>query len=255
MSDEAYNPKAFWYSKINDYRTCPTLYKVKHIDGVKLDSRSLDMEFGTAIHLAVNDILLGNEGVELFDLYWDSIKNEDLPKSRFDWKCLQYNAHKLLPRFARLHAKHFLPHAMEERIFTEFKGHLVEGTPDFLGDYKNIPSIVDFKTAGARYDEKKIIAEDQLSSYAAMAIKKLGYTPKQRVYVVFIKHYTDPSIQILKSPLTDDAILCITNNMTDTIEEIKSRTVFTRNVSNCVRGNMICPNFAGCWGTEGNESE
>lgn len=244
---EAYSPKAFWFSKINDYRTCPAYYKAKHVDGISFEEKSLDSEFGTALHLGLNDILNGGTGTEIFDMYWNSV-DPGLRKFKFDHKCLAYNGGVFLERFKRLHAKHFKPFKMEERIFTQFGEHEVEGTPDYLGDYKDIPSVVDFKTSSSKYEAGKILCEEQLSSYSAMALQKLGYEAKQRVYMVFVKDFKEPSIQVLKSELTSAVRSSTIGNVVATIDEIKSRKEFTKNTLSCVRGSLVCPNFQRCWG-------
>lgn len=244
---EAYNSKAYWFSKINDSRTCLAYYKAKHIDGVVQESKSLDSEFGTALHLGINEILQGGDGEEIFKLYWDSVEGQDLKRFKFDWRCLKFNGEVFLSRFKRLHAKHFVPHKMEERIFTKYGPHLVEGTPDYLGDYKGIPSIVDFKTASSKYDASKIECEEQLSLYADMAVKELGYEPKQRVYMVFVKDFKEPSIQILKSELTSVVRSSTIDNVVSTIEDLNGRKEFPKNPLSCVRGTRVCPNFERCW--------
>src|SRR6185503_13090305 len=118
MSDgEHYQDGSFWFSKISDYRTCPRLYKFKHIDKVPVPvTPSGDLEFGSAMHLSLNDILSGGAGLPLFSTYWDSLKDKAIDYGRLDWAQLKDIAERLLVRFERLHAKHFEPVSMEERI-------------------------------------------------------------------------------------------------------------------------------------------
>jgi len=247
MSDKTpYNPEAFWFSKLNDYRTCPKLYEAKHIHGIVPEEKGLDSEFGSALHYGIAECLSGRDGVEGFQMYWSTV-DKRLRKFKFGPDALEKMGPIFIERFARLHAKHFKPFRIEERIYTKFDQHLVEGTPDFLGEYKGVPSIVDFKTSSAKYAKEKIECEEQLSAYGEMSARELGYTPEQRVYVVFVKDFNDPSIQILKSELTYVVRSSTLENMKATIEEIKARKQYPMNTLSCVRGSIVCPNFANCW--------
>lgn len=242
-----YKDGSYWFSALRTYLECPELYKATHIDKVVPTEASLDMEFGSAMHLGLEKLLKGEDGKLYFDTYWKSIEGQDLKRYRFDWKCLEYNGHVFLDRFARLHQKHFAPKFMEERIFTELKGKKLEGTPDMLGNYRGVPSVVDFKTASTKYEKEMIVCEEQLSFYAALAIKALEYRPEQKVYVVFNKSYKKPSISVLKKELTEYNINSTMDNMMAVIEQIEAKK-FYRNTHNCVKGSSVCPNFNRCFG-------
>jgi hypothetical protein len=251
---EAYKPSSFWYSKINDFRRCPQYYKRRHIDGDKVDEKSGDLEFGTAMHLGLNEILSGGDGAGLFNVYWDSVKGQGLEFGRNDWAALKEIAEVLLARFERLHAKHLKPFQMEERIFGKISGHDFEGTPDFLGSYKDVPSVVDFKTAGYRYDKFKIRCDDQMAAYAHLAKEVHGFEAKQKVYIVLIKDPKAPSIQVVQEDLTSSIISDTITNVADTCETIKNTQRFYKNPAGCVIGGRVCPYFQSCFpGSETNE--
>lgn len=233
-----------WYSKLNTYRTCPRLFHMQYVEKSLPMDNSLDTEFGTAMHLGINDMLEGGDGITVFRVYWEGV-DENLKKFRFDKKCLAYNGEVLLERFERLHLKNFKPHQMEERLYDE--ANKLEGTPDFLGAYRGIPSVVDFKTSSSRYDKRKIIAEEQLSFYAHLAALT-GYPVQQKVYVVFIKDFKNPSIQILKQDLTPEAIHETISNIKDEQTKINESPKMTKNPLSCVRGPIVCPAFERCWG-------
>lgn len=248
---EAYQKGAFWHSKISDARKCLRYYKLKHIDGLKVEEeKSADLEFGSAMHLGLNGILTGDGGADLFTIYWDSVKDTGLAYGRCDWAQLKEIGEVLLARFERLHAKHFEMFKAEERIFAKIGDFAFEGTPDFLGKYKGVPSVVDFKTAGYRYDKLKIISDEQMRFYAYLAKKHYDYHPQQLVYAVFIKDPKAPSIQVVTSELTD-SILCTTiENVTDTCEDLVERRKFPMNTSNCIMGTRVCPYFQSCFGVK-----
>lgn len=252
MSDPGRRDNAWWFSKLQDYRTCAAYYKAKHIDKTVPSEGSLDTEFGTAIHLGVNDILQGGDGEEMFMTFWESV-DPDMKRFSYSKEELTKMAPVMLARFKRLHAPNLRPVMMEERMFGELQGELIEGTPDFLGYYRDVASIVDFKTSGSRYDKRKIVCEEQLSFYAYLSSLKLDFVPLQRVYVVFIKSRSEPSIQVLKAELTKVDINSTMMNVSSTIKRVQSETDFPRNPASCVRGPIICPAFESCWGKRSND--
>lgn len=241
--------KSYWHSKLQDFRLCPTYYKNKHVNGDTTVVKSMDLEYGSAIHLALNDILIGGNGLDIFEIYWASVSS-DLPKSRLGKEELHEVGLEHLRKFKKMHQHHFKPVFMEERLFMKLPAYELEGTPDFVGQYKDILSIVDFKTAGYRYDKNKIICEEQLSLYSSLVIHNLKITPIQKVYVVFIKDPKAPSIQIIKKELTSNDIASTLENINRVIHNINQcdKTGYYKDTSNCIRGKLVCPYLNKCFG-------
>jgi hypothetical protein len=251
---QSYRDNAFWFSKLSDARKCPRLYKLKHIDKVTVEAPiSADLEFGSAMHVGLHSSLDGGDALTAFNLYWDTLKDTEMARSRLDWDKLRETAEVLLTRFERLHRKHFEPFKMEERIFGKFGPHEIEGTPDYLGLYKGVPSVLDFKTAAYRYDKAKIICDEQMPGYAALAKQAHGYEVEQAVYMVFIKSATDPSIQVITAPLTDSRIQCTIDNVIETCDDLVGRKTFPMNTGSCIIGQTRCPFFSQCHGKESND--
>lgn len=249
-----YADNAQWFSRISDSRKCLRYYQEKHLLKTPVEpEKSSDLEFGSAMHLALENMLRGEGAQEIFTMYWDSVKDAGLDYGRFNWLELQGMAEVLLARFERLHSKHFEPFKLEERIYSELGGHPFEGTPDFVGKYKGIPSVVDFKTAGYRYAKEKIIVDEQMAGYAALSAKAWNYPVEQAVYVVLIKDRKSPSIQVLTTQLTSDILNSTITNITDTCEDLKTRMVFPKNPLNCVQGERVCKFFSRCYGSKGSE--
>lgn len=252
MSEQHYQDGSFWHSKISDFRTCPKLYKLKHID--KIPQVSLpggDLEFGTAMHLALNDLLTGGAGLPIFNLYWDSLKGKPVEYGRLSQEQLKDIGEVLLARFQRLHLKHFRPVSMEERISGVLGSKKVEGTPDFIGWYKDIPSIVDFKTSGSKYDRKKIECDEQMPLYAELAKRVLGFEAKQLVYLVFIKG--EVSIQTLSRDLTKGEQALVVQNVIETCDDISERKTWPKNPQGCLKGSYACAYWKTCWGNKDGE--
>lgn len=246
---KAYADNAFWYSRISDAQTCLRKYKLKHLDKVVIDEPgSADLSFGTAVHLGLNESLLGGNGLGLFEVFWGSVKNEAMDYGRCDWEALNHLGGVFISRFDRLHKKHFEPFQMEERLYTELEGIPFEGTPDFLGKYKGVPAVVDFKTAGYRYNPRKIICDEQMALYALMAEKATGFKPEKLVYIVFIKDPKNPSIQTLEFDLTDTKLFSTLENVTQVSKDLQTRKDFPQNTASCLRGSIVCSYFETCHG-------
>jgi hypothetical protein len=249
MSDIAYSPNAFWFSKIRDARTCMHMYKLKHIDGVKIESRSLDMEFGTALNLGLDAIVKQQgDGLSVFEMYWNSTPRT-LPRSRFDWEALAKMGPEFLRKFRERHAKHYEPILVGERLFGKLGKHAFEGEPDFYGYYKGKRTVIDFKTSKDNYAPEKIICDEQLPGYAALIEQQYGLLPEQKMYQVFVKGYSGAKIQEpLISQLTSIRQCEILSNIEATCDDLSKRKVFPKNTENCVRGSIICPYFEKCHG-------
>lgn len=221
------------------------LYKYLYIDKLAREEKeSGDLKFGTAIHLGLEVILSkqGN-GLDDFNLFWDLEKNKDNQYSRNDWAALKEQGEKLLTRFERLHAKKFKPVAQEQLLKGQFGSIKLFGTPDFIGEYEGVPSVIDFKTAGYRYEEQKLVLSEQLYLYAFLAKQVLGYDVKQLVYKVFIKG-NEPSIQTLKVDLDPLVMIKILDNIhlqALELDQKEKHNTFTKNPVNCSGGKCAFP--------------
>lgn len=244
--------KSFNYSALTTAYECNTLYKYLYIDKIKADvPDSGDMKFGTAIHMALESMLSGDaDYLGLFELYWNIEKTHNNKYGRYTWQDLREQGHVLLTRFERLHKKNFSVHSMEQRLYGSIGDIKVEGTPDFIGDYKGKKTIVDFKTSGARYSKDRARISEQLVLYAHLANQSLDYVAEQVLYVVFIKGNT-PAIQLVSAPIKPAKTAEIIQNVKDQCEELTKKIEsgkFSRNYSQCIMGEYKCAFFDKCHG-------
>lgn len=253
-------PVGYSYSMLSAYMACAYKYKCLYVD--KLDfgqPASGDMSFGTAVHLGLNDCLSGGNGTDLFLAYWDTEKEKELRYGAFDWAKLRELGITFIERFIRLHASKLKPVSMEQRLRGTFaNGVAAEGTPDFVGDYDGVPSVLDFKTSFREYDHSKLLSNPQLYLYAELARQVLGYEAKQVVYKVFIKK--DQRIQTLVEPI-DPVRMSRMLDMLGTYakeaellaEGARAGVVLTeadypRNHNACINGSFLCDSYEHCWG-------
>ena len=141
-------------------------------------------------------------------------------------------------------------------IFSTIGPYELEGTPDLVGEYLGVPSIIDFKTSSRKYDPRQTIADEQMRGYALMLEKEGLYTAEQIVHIPFVKHHTNPRIQtpiIIK--LTEETKAGTIENIENTCTEIREKKVFIKNTKQCVSGPIICPFFEKCHGDYKKEKE
>lgn len=228
MSKRSYN-----YSAIQAAYRCLKYYKLLYVDQMKTEMpASADMEFGTALHAGLDCLLEDGQGEEVFNLYWDTLANKELKYTRYKYDDLAKLGPIFLERFNRLHKKHILPVQKEVRLYSKLEEIRIEGTPDVVGYYKGIPSIIDFKTSSQPYDKKKIECSEQMYLYAYMAMKELKLDIQQLVYVVFCK--SDCRIQVITYPIDPIKLKSMLDNVLAVCHDLESRQVFTANRNSCI---------------------
>lgn len=212
------------------------------------------MAFGSAIHLGIESFLTGDDGKEDFITYWDIEKTKDNRYSRYGWSELRAQGLILLSKFSTRYAKRIKIHQMEQRLYGEYKDIKLEGTPDVVGDFDGVPSIIDFKTSGANYHKEKIRTAEQLYLYSYLAKKHLNYEVKQIVYIVLVKGNT-PSIQtaLVRELNQEESNRVLEDIYTDCkqLELMQVKKTFTRNLNSCIFGEKgECDFFRTCFPKE-----
>lgn len=207
------------YSQLNEFISCPMGYKRRYIDKIPDDEKSSALEYGQAIHLAIKTHFEGGDGLSVFNLYWDSLKDTPMKYWRHDWVDLRNLAlNSFLPNFFRLHSKKYKNIKMEELCEAPLEDFIIEGTFDCVSHYDGILTLSDWKTSSKEYKKNKIIKNPQMYMYAKMYEHTYGELPKQIQYKVFRKD--NGSIQTLTAELTQEKlklqleeVLCIIKTM------------------------------------------
>lgn len=238
--------KAFNYSALSTAYKCQMQFKHLYIDKLKQETPdSADMKFGSAIHLALETMLKGEEGWELdFTYFWDSEKNRNNTYTRYNWAELQDQGLLLLNRFKKLHLKKFKPVAIEQKMTGKLKEVELFGTPDFVGDFEGVPSIVDFKTAAYRYPKEKLNTTEQMFLYTELVRQNISFKAKQVVYIVFIKG-REPGIQTIQRDISDCDLKYALDNIylqTQQLQGIIKQENYTKNYNGC-----FCPFPSKCF--------
>jgi hypothetical protein len=217
------------------------LYKYLYLDKLKPEGeQSGDMAFGSALHLGLQTTLTmgdSSKGVEAFSTYWWLQTTKRLKYTRYGASELQEMGEVFLSRFARLHAKKIKPHQMEVRLYGEYAGIKLEGTPDVVGEFEGVPSIIDFKTSGYPYNKARTITSEQMMLYAHLTNNP---AIRQVVYIVFVKG-REPRIQILKRPFSDSELKAALDNIVVQAKELDNKVVFSQNRNGCGYQGGLCP--------------
>lgn len=193
------------YSMLDEYTRCPASCKRKYIDGIK-DPDTSATYYGRALHLAIKTHFEGDDGLETFKMYWNSIKHLDIKYYRHDWDELNNLAvNTFLPNFFRLHASKYSNPIMEEQCeMPLFDDHLLQGTFDMVSDYEGVLTVSDWKTSTGLYKREKIHKNPQLWLYTALYRHKYGVLPKQIAYKVFVK--SESRIQTFTTDVTEEKL-------------------------------------------------
>lgn len=244
------------YSAISTYRRCQKLYQHVYVDKLKPEvGPSGDLKFGSAIHIACQSYLEGDDGIKAFNVFWDMERSNPNQYGRYGWADLKNQGEILLDKFERFHLKKFKVYQTEQRLYGQYLDISLEGTPDFLGEFEGKKSVVDFKTSGSNYHKDKIKVAEQLMLYAYLALTSQHYKVDQLVYFVFVKG-PKPSIQTpiildVRSPLRNRPFAFEIEDVYHTVKEItqaQDKNLFAKNRASCIMGSMTCDFFKRCHG-------
>ena len=215
---------------INTFVECPSKFNRLYILGETEKSKSSALEFGTAIHEALESLFNNEDPYTSFNMYWESIKSNNLEYTRYSWDDLKELAiQKFLPNFIRLHSKKFVVRSLEETIEAPFMGHTLQGTIDNIALYENELTITDYKTSDREYPVSKLIRNPQLYIYAYLYQQKYNILPQQIMYKIFIK--SEGRLQTRKILLTQEKLDLQMNNISSIVKNmlhmIESKTFYS----------------------------
>ncbi len=151
-------------------------------------------------------------------------------------------------KFFRLHEKHYDPTYLERSIDFNVGKYNFNGTPDFIGLYDNVESLIDFKTSAMAYDKDKLLVNEQLYLYAHAANTVLGCDIKQIVYTVFVKD-KQRRIQTIVHSLDQNKLQKMLENVENQCNLLSSITVFPKNRNSCLMSGRKCEFYNKCYDT------
>lgn len=241
---------SYSFSDFSTAVQCLRKHKLIKIDQLKPDvPESADLNFGTAMHGAVQAELEGEDGEKVFDAYWNTLIDKELQTSRFDHEQLGLMGPVFVSKFRKFYKDKFKPKEMEKRLYSEYKGIKLEGTPDMVGYYEGELGVWDWKTAAYAYDKAKAQISVQLFLYAYLVMMNYPELDIKHVgYLVFDK--SGPSIQRpIILPFEKNKMIAMMDDLVDYLKIVDAAEVFPKNHNSCIMGKAKCPFFNTCHGS------
>lgn len=231
---------------------CLQKYKFSFLESVPAEGPETgDLLFGTVLHSALHAQLIGLNAPELFALYWDTYQNKEVEYGRYNWDALRGLGEIFLRKFAAYHAKHHKLEFAEQRLYAEYKGIKLEGTPDFYGQYRGRSSLRDFKTSSRNYAGEKADCALQLYIYAYLWQGGGHDLPATLGYTVFNK--STGSIQDLTWELDEKKMLAALDDLVNYVSIwATQKDLYPRNLGACLDYNRPCQYFSRCHGGQPN---
>lgn len=234
----------FRYSAIETALRCQRRFQIEYLEkrthgGVP----AIELTFGTALHTALQASVEGDDAYQAFEVFWGPTKAADL-KQKAE---LGYMAGEFIRKFEKMHRQHLEPVHLEKHMLGTINGIDFEGTCDFVGAYKGIPCILDYKTSAYNYMPSKILSNPQMPLYAELARQDFGFKAEKIVYMVFVK--ATQSIQVQEVDLTPGMLSRALETCSSLAHELQSKKgMMLRNPTACQMGRFRCPWFTECYG-------
>lgn len=158
------------HSRIGKWLTCPEQYRLYYVEGLRPKVPSANLAFGSAIHQSLARLFADRaDTVAVFSELWSETRDTELQYGYRDtWESLHEKGRRLLAKFVAEELPLLGSVAGVEKPFelsvTNLDVPLV-GIIDLLVERSAVPTVVDFKTASASYEEHEAILSDQLTGY------------------------------------------------------------------------------------------
>ena len=235
------------YSGIETSMRCMRKFKLDYIDKLPQHGQAqIELGFGTGLHMALQASLEGDDARHAFETYWQSMA-KDYTHEKFRYKDYAIKGREFIRKFEKMHKKDLTPAYLEQTLKARIQGHDFEGTPDFIGLYRGVPSILDFKTSQSPYIREKALSNPQMPLYAELAREALGYDAKQIVYLVFVKSSTSIQTPIVE-PLSKELLQRAVEGVILQAETLEKATSHPKNFTACIMGSRVCSRFKTCYG-------
>ena len=236
------------FSQYSTALECLRKYKLLYVDKLRIDGpESGDLHFGSALHMGINTLLQGGtleSAHQQFSIYWASLADQPMVYGRFTHSPLGDMGMRFLSNFDMRFKDKFKLEFAEERLYAEYDGIKVEGTPDFVGTYDGVFTLADFKTSSQNYDPAKIQVSIQLYLYSYLYQQKTGRLPDQIMYFVFNK-----ALGSIQKPLTQPVTEKTMRKVLDEFAAYASiihESTYPKNLNNCFNWGRKCEYFDKC---------
>lgn len=244
----------FRYSMIGAAHFCLEKANLQYIQKIPVPGKqSALLAFGSAFHIIPETYFDGEDPIAAFRMYWSSIDPDtlDWTKSRQKYDELGQIGEELARKWLKAHAKHYKPYHVVSKIDTEankiewmplierevtfrLNNFKLTGKPDFIGYYKDVLSIVDWKTSGSDFDKNRVHTDSQMWLYVHAAKQVYDLNIEQIVYAPFVKYQAKVQNPVCLE-VTQGKLKKMLDNCTLVMQNLSTNKEFPRNESNCLR--------------------
>lgn len=236
--------KSWSYSHFSAAKSCLQKYKLSVLDKVET-APNVDLTFGSAIHVALDSMFNGEDAEAVFLSYWKAYKDAPMEYGRFSWDDLANLGMNFISRFKRLHFNKYKRWQGETRMYGSYKGMKLEGTADWVGEYMDVPTLVDWKTSASAYDKDRALIATQLHLYAHLLHTTTEHRVKQLMYVPFVKGNGSIQTPVI-IPFSEELMTEHLENML-LYTSILDGNHWPKNPESCLMGTRKCSYFNLCW--------
>jgi len=159
------------HSRVSRYLHCAEQYRLYYVEHLRPKYPAASLVFGQILHQALAQLFRTKaDPVNVFQRAWNALRGGDLTfGKRESWEQLAGCGEKLLATFVEDELSRIGDVLAVEKGFSLTITSLplpFVGVIDLLAEIDGRKTVLDFKTAGSRYEEHTIILSDQLSAYA-----------------------------------------------------------------------------------------
>lgn len=226
---EKFSPTA-----IIDYLSCPKLFYYRYIAKIQLPQKKIHLEFGSAIHAAIENSFIGKDPYAAFETTFDI--NHLMPEERDSYeeyvKLGKEMVNNWMEAVNMIDGIYDIKKGRSEVYIKKVLKNPITGEPlpiPMSGRIDRITDghrIIEFKTASKPWSDTDLNYKLQTNLYSLWHYTEYGEIPQEIVYIVLLKKYKnqleqtsnlkkDQYIQILPTNLT-------LTDLASTFEEVKA---------------------------------
>lgn len=158
------------HSRVSRYLFCPEQYRLYYVENLRPALPSASLEFGRVIHAALAKLFMdGLSPAEAFAERWEGMREVELRYAfRESWETLMERGKQLLDIFVEQELPKLHNVSACEQSFNLTVGGLdvpFVGVIDLVAEIDDKETVIDFKTAGAAYQDHEVDLSDQLTAY------------------------------------------------------------------------------------------
>ena len=182
------------HSRVSRFLHCPEQYRLYYVERLRPRVPDAGLIFGQLVHEALAHFFrTGAHPAESFVHAWDVLREAPVSYSQRDsWETLRSKGVALLHKFLDEEVPRLGEVSAVEQPFTLRITTLdlpLVGIIDLVADLDDVRTVIDFKTAGAAYQDHDVQLSDQLTAY------RLAFPDVEQVAFCVLVRTKEPRIE------------------------------------------------------------